>query len=254
MANKNEIETAIAIAEAETGVRGGKRAIPLCLAEVKTRARIWTEQEDQFLRENHGRLSEAGIARQLGRTPIAVHIHKERELKLFSMSKAPEILTAEQIAIGLGCDGKSVHRLIDRGIMPGRRLPSVRMIRVVGRIALMKWLINPDNWIYFKPDRVGALRRRGKRGYGAAYDFAFWEEARRLVAKARRGRKDQWLTPGQVTRRLRIKVSGTRYVNVAIRKGTLKATRWGNWWIRRSDLPARWKTINFRGEIVNFRS
>ncbi len=265
MANKNEIEAAIALAEVQTGVRGGKRAIPLCHDPVATRNRIWTEQENQFLRDNHGRISEVEIAHRLGRTPIAVHIHKERELKLESMSKAPDILTAEQVANGLGCDSKSIHLLLDTGRMPGRRLPSARPIRVVNRLVLMKWILDPDHWLYFKPGRVGTLHRRGKRVPGESYDFAFWENARRLITKARRKWKDAWLTPGQVTQILKIKpkptrrrtikdrIPGVRYVNRAIRKGTLKAKRWGNWWIRKSDLPPRGKTINFRGEIVNFR-
>ncbi|NOS67954.1 MAG: hypothetical protein HOO67_06385 [Candidatus Peribacteraceae bacterium] len=268
MADKAGIEAAIALAEAETGVRGGKRSIPLCFSPAaKQKARVWTEKEEQFVRDNLGRISQAELARQLDRTPIAVKLHCQREMHLVSMSKAPEIITAEQVANGMGIDGKSVHRLMDTGLMPVRRLPSARPMRVIDRLSLMKWILNPDHWCYFKPERVGALERHCKRGIGAGYDFAFWEKARELVLKARRTWKDRWLTPGQVVRILKIypkpnagrrnnteRLRGVRYVNVAIRKGNLKATRWGNWWIKKSDLPKRGWTINYCGRIVKKRA
>lgn len=267
MADRNEIERALAIAEVQTGVRGGKRGIPLCFsAGTKRKHRIWTEEEEKFLRNNLGRISEAEIGRHLGRTESAVHNHWTREMHLVSMSKSPKILTAEQVAIGIGCDGKSVHRLMDTGRMPCRRLPSARPIRVIDRLVLMKWLLNPDHWVYFKPERVGALRPRGKRGFGAGYDFGFWEDARTAVLKARKKLKDEWLTPSQVVKILKIKIQeraggrkfedrapGVKYINKAILKGNLKAIRWGNWWIKKSDLPNGDVTINYLGNIVRRR-
>ena len=97
------------------------------------------------------------------------------------------------------------------------------------------------------------LHRRGKRGLGGHYDFAFWEDARRLMKTAIRKWKDEWLTPKQVARRLGVHAAGTRYINKAVRKGTLKSTRWGNWWILKSDLPASRKTINFSGDLVKIK-
>lgn len=241
-----KIEEAILIAAAETGVPGGK-SIPLCFTP-KKRARIWMEEEENFVRENHGWIPNIQIARYLGRTLISVELHIKREMHLVSMSKNPGILTAEHVANGLGLDSKSVHLLMDTGRMPCRRLPSARMLRVVDRFVFIKWMLNSENWLYFKPVRVGAFFRKGKRGVGESYDFAFWESARLIMLKVHRKWKDRWLTPGQVKRLLRIGAAGTRYINVAIHRGTLKAKRWGNWWIRKSDLP-RGKTINFRGEI-----
>jgi hypothetical protein len=127
----------------------------------------------------------------------------------------------------------------------------------------MRWVLQPDHWIYVKPERVGAMHPRGKRGLGESYDFAFWEDARRMVVKARRAWKDRWLTPGEATRILKIypkanarrriqddRLRGQHYVNAAILKGHLKATRWGNWRIKKSDLPKRGWTINYCGQIV----
>jgi len=235
-----------------------KSSVPLCYTP-KKRGRIWTKEEEDFLSENYKRIPDIHIARHLGRTSIGVRNHRKRDMHLVAMTRDSSILTAEQVANGLGLDGKSVHLLMDTGRMPCRRLPSLRILRVIGRLAFMKWMLNPENWLYFKPDRVGAIFRKVKRGLGESYDFAFWENARLIMLKARRKRKDRWLTPGQVVKLLKIKpkalrrkpsdkIPGVKYVNKAIHRGTLKAKRWGNWWIRKSDLPQG--TINFSGEIV----
>jgi len=260
------IDEAVMIASAETGIRGGKNSIPLCfVSDTKKRHRIWTEEEENFLRDNNGRISESRIASALGRSEISVHLHREREMHLASMSKDPDILTAEQVANGLGLDSKSVHLLMDTGRMFCRRLPSIRTMRVITKIMLMKWMLNPENWLYFKPVRVGSFFRKGRRGLGETYDFAFWENARVIMSKSRRRWENYWLTPGQVVGILKIRpkatarrktsdrIPGVRYVNMAIRKGTLKAKRWGNWWIRKIDLPGKGKTINFKGEIIGVK-
>lgn len=256
---------AVAIAEVETGVRGGRSSIPLCFVpSTKKRHRIWTKEEEDFLSDNHGRIPEIQIAKQLGRTSISVTNHIKREMHLAGMSKDPAILTAEQVANGLGVDSKTVHLLMDRGCMPCRRLPSLRVMRVIDRLVFMKWMLNPENRLYFKPERVGTFFRQNNRGLGECYDFAFWENARMLMSKARRSWKDSWLTPRQVVKLLKInpkatprrkpsdRIPGVRYVNKAIHRGNLKAKRWGNWWVRRSDLPIG-KTINFKGDIVEVR-
>lgn len=251
MTEIDEIEQAAALAEAATGARGGGAKIPLCLAhDEKQRSLKWTAEEEAFVRENHGRITEDKIAAQLGRSPISVHLRIKRELRLVAPSKAPEILTAEQTAwgLGLGC-GKSIHRLMDDGLMPGRRLPGMDVTRVIDRQALLLWMLEPMHWIYFRPDRVGSLRCQGNRVIADCYDFEFWELARDLILAASAAWKDEWLTPGQVARELELKW-GSRPVNAAILRGALKATRWGNWWILRSDLPAKGMRINAQGRIV----
>lgn len=249
----DKIDKAISIAAAETGVRGDKGKIPLCFAPNKESKRIWTKDEETFLQENYSRIPEEQIAKQLGRSLIGTHLHREREMHLVSMTKHPSIISAEQVANGLGVDGKTIHLLMDTGRMPCRRLPSVRIMRFINRVVLLKWMIDPENWLYFKPQRVGTFFRGGKRGLGEIYDYAFWKNARVIILKNRHKWEDQWLTPGQVMRLLRIEASGTRYINKAIHRGTIKAKRWGNWWIRKSDLPHKGKTINFRGEILEYK-
>lgn len=246
MADRRDIEAALALAEARTGVRGGKSRIPLIMAPVASKSRRWTEREDDFIREHQGRLAEAEIARRLGRTLQAVHIHSEREMQLARPSKDPRILTAEHVGMGLGVDSKSVHMLMDRGLMPMRRLPMGRPVRVVDRLIFIKWMLEPMHWLYFKPERVGALRARVKRPLTAVYDYGFWEQARKVLKVATRKWKDEWLTPGQAADQLGVH---RHNINSAIRAGTLQATRWGNWRILKSALPKGLK-INALGKLV----
>ena len=242
----DKIEKAVIVANAETGVYN---RIPLCI-DRKPSKRRWTVEEENFIKDNYVRSFDVEMAKCLGRTLIGVRLHIKREMHLVSRSKDPAILTAEQVANGLGIDGKSVHLLMDTGRMPCRLLPGIKTMRVIDRVVFMKWMLNTENWLYFRQERVGAFFRRGKRGLGKSYDFALWENARRIILKKRRQWKDCWLRPGQVKCLLRIDAVGTRYINKAILAGMLKAKRWGNWWIKKSDLP-KGKTINFRGEIKN---
>ena len=246
MTRTDRVDAAFDAAAAETGIHNSNPRLR-CAAAAETRSRRWTTAEDAFLRANLGKLSEKEIARRLRRTPVAVHIRRERDLHLQSPSKSKDVMSAECIGIGVGKDGKSIHALIDRGILPGHRLPGYGIIRLVNRMVLMKWLLNPENWVYVDPARIGELRPRGKRGIPEHYDFAFWAEAAKVVQAARRRWKDAWLTPGQVAELLH--VSSRHYINTAIHKGNLPALRWGNWWIRRSAIP-RGMTINYSGEWV----
>ena len=66
--------------------------------------------------------------------------------------KIDDELTAREIGDDyLGRCGKSVAKLIDMGVLPGRELPyDGRTVRVVRRVTLYRWATRPENWIYFK--------------------------------------------------------------------------------------------------------
>lgn len=204
----------------------------------KAKAPAWAHHENVFLKAALGVLSEEEIAEALGRSAIGVHIHWSRDLRLPAPSKNPSIMTASQIANGLGVDAKSVALLIKREILPGYLLPGNDVTRVVDRMALLRFLVNPMNWVYFKPERVG-LRPPKHRG-GKVYDAEFWAYARRLVLKKRKMWKDKWLRIGEVAR---LHGVSDRTVNQAIRRGRVKALDWGNWWILRS--VATGPSVNF---------
>ncbi|MEW6115632.1 MAG: hypothetical protein AB1553_01870 [Nitrospirota bacterium] len=199
----------------------------------KAKMPSWTPEEDKFLETYLGILSEEEIAEALGRTYYAVHVRWKRDLALRAPSKRPDVLTGNQVAYGLGIDIHSAMHLIDRGILPGWELPSVRRMRIVRRIVLLQFITNPLNWCYFKPERVGraqfspkTMLRKGK-----AYDVEFWEYARRLVLKRKSLWKDEWWRIGEVARYHGVDHS---LVNKYIHDGVLKATDWGNWWILKS--------------------
>ncbi|HVN67065.1 MAG TPA: hypothetical protein VMT55_01730 [Candidatus Sulfotelmatobacter sp.] len=253
MARALDIEAAVALAEVQTGThKTGAQRIAL-VAKKRNRSRFWTKAEEDFLRENYGRLSETEIGRRLGRTQPSIENHVKRELHLTAPSKDPRILTAEHVAMGIGVDGKTVHMLCDRGILPARRQAAARAkpgyeraIRLVDRMLFMKWLLLPAHWIYFKPERVGKMIRRGKRAYTEIYDHKFWDQAAVALARAKRKWKDKWLNSTQAARILKC---NRRSINRGIHARTLKATRWGNWWILRSNLP-KTGTIDATGKWV----
>jgi len=151
------------------------------------------------------------------------------------------------VAMGLGQDSKSVHKLMDSGRMPVRRLPSDAgdVCRVVDRRAFLAWLCNPEHWCYFRQERVGRKHPRGQRGFTGVYDDAFWKRARRLLDLRRARWDDAWLTPGQAGR---LRGASDAAINNAIHAGRLAATRWGNWWIRRSDLLALPRIVVYHGK------
>ena len=190
----------------------------------------WSTEEDDFLERNLGFLSDAEIGEQLGRTEGAVHLHWSRDLKLPAPSKNPKVMTGNQIASGLGIDSHTVLNLIRRELLPARRLPGKDVTHVVDRTALLQWIINPDHWVYFKPERVG-LRPPQRRGV-KVYDRAFWRYARRLVLKKKRLWKDRWVRIGEIARYHGV---SQQAVNKAFRAGRFQGIAWPNWWGKASE-------------------
>ncbi len=206
----------------------------------KAKSPSWISGEDQFLKSYLGILSEKEMAEALGRSEIAIHLRWKRDLKLPAPSKHPDMITGEQIAQGMGVDGKKAALLIDRGILYGHRLPSERTIRVVSRTILLMFLTNPRNWCYFDPRRVGSKPRRSS----GSFDYEFWSKARRLVRKRMFLWKDKWLRIGEAARCLGIEQG---VLNNAIRKGKIPATDWGNWRLLKSDVEKAKTSGYFRG-------
>lgn len=143
-----------AVARAE-GVRGG--------------ARRWTPEEDAFLRENLGYLTDAEIGQRLGRSAVGVHIRWDRELALPGPSKDPGVITAHQAALVLGIDGHKTAGWVDMGLLPGRVMAGGRNIRLIDRTLFRRWVLNPMNWVYFDarkvtdPELKRMLKKRAKR-------------------------------------------------------------------------------------------
>ncbi len=199
----------------------GARAVVVQANRGGRRSRLvrWTEPENDFLRENLGRLSEADLAAVLGRTVVAVHNQWHDKLRLAPPSKRPEFeVTGQRIADMLAVDSHSVMLWLRRGQLPFRLLPCRgRRIHLVPRLAFEQWVVNPANWPYFKPERIADPRLRA------------------LVARQAERWGDEWWTVGQCARHHHV---AQRLVGKHITDGLLPAVDAGNYRIRRSDVVA----------------
>ena len=173
----------------------------------------WTPEETAFVRQNLGPMTYEEIGKTLGRSGDAVKIRKARKM-ISAPSKRPGYLTGNQVARLFRVDIHSVMRWHKRKIMPFEILPGERGIMSVHIRTVYRWAVQPQNWIYFKADRVRDAHLR------------------RLVALAQERWGDEWWTVGQVTDYFGL-TDGL--VQTHIQKGLLPAVRWGNWWVRKSD-------------------
>ena len=208
------------------------------------RGAVWTREEDAFLKANLGILSLAEIGRALGRSVDAIHNRWERDLHLPSPRRNPNWLTLEAFSQGLGVDSHTLGRLADRGLIEVRCLPAVvkkgpNSIRVVDRKVALAWIADPMHWIYFKTERVGLFRKQGRRP-ATKPNVIFWREARASIDKHLLTWKDAWLTPTEAAVLIGLPVDrrerNCHGINKAINLGLLKAVRWGNWRILRSEV------------------
>jgi len=276
----NLIEVAVNLAEAETNSRpclavmAGSARIPIVGARQprSIRGAVWAPEEDAFLKMNLGILSEEEIGRALGRTAIAVQNRWKRDLHLPAPRRNPKWLTLEAFARGLCIDSHSAAKLANQGKIAIRRLPWVisqnerGLIRVIDCKEALTWIADPMNWIYFKPERVGTFRKQGQRRM-ARPNVVFWRAARAAVDEHRRTWKDAWLRPSEAAHLIGLPINRNgrtnHGINKAINLGLLKAIRWGNWWILRSEVlrfardhvtdnwgPRKIRRIQFSGAIM----
>lgn len=181
-----------------------------------TGARIqWTQQEEDFVRAHYMTMTDAEMAAALGRSVDGVHIRRERWLRLPGRRQNSEVLTSRSAArlLGVKC-AKSITRLIDDGLLRAGTLPLDAKVHAIQRYDLVRFALNPMNWIYFDPERVTdpALRRQ--------------------IAIRRERWNDAWWSVGQTAAYHGCAVTT---INHYIRKGQIPAKRWGNHWILRSD-------------------
>lgn len=173
----------------------------------------WTQEEEEFLRVNTGEIPITELARILDRSTNAIKIHRQRHLNIPSDTHVHE--TARDVAkiLGLGCS-KKVAKWLDRGILPGKSISTIRPIYAIKRSDLWRFALTPDNWVYFDPERITdpGLRRLV------------------LIRKARWG--DEWWTTSQVAA-----YHGVHHKTIAqcIYRGAIQGKRWANWRIKRSD-------------------
>lgn len=120
----------------------------------RVHSRKWTAAEDQFLKDNLGKLTNKEMGRALGRSHLGVHLRWSRDLHLPAPSKAPGVLTAHQAARMLGIDAHKIAHWVDKGFIPGRMMAGGRKIRLINRQDFITWLLEPEHWIYFDIHQV----------------------------------------------------------------------------------------------------
>lgn len=160
-----------------------------------------------------GRTDEA-IARQLSRSVNAVRLARKRN-GLRSRRELLMTLRAVANAMGIPCS-KTVAEWARRRWLRARYGPRVGLNRerYVTLEALYDFIKNPRYWPAWRPERIRDARVKAWAGY------------------LRHGR---YLRPGEVGEHHHV---GHRTVNQWIRKGLLRAIRWGNWWVSESDCAA----------------
>lgn len=175
----------------------------------------WTREEEEFVRTHLGWLSEEEIARRLGRSVNAVHIHWEREMRLPAPTRG-DWLPLNQVAIALGIPcAKTVSKWVEKfKLLPARSLALERKVTAIHRQDLKRFAVNPRNWLYFNPARVTDPYLKA------------------LVDRQRQRWHDEWWSIGQVAAYHGVSISA---VNNNIRKGLIKAVDYGNWWVLRSE-------------------
>jgi hypothetical protein len=190
--------------------------IDMAVAENKTRrpnglgSRRWSDEEEEFLRNNIGELSYEEIGNLFGRSTQAIKIRQVRR-GFPSPSKRPGWLTGNDVARSLGVDIHAVMRWSQSGLMPLDVIQGERGILNIRKVTLYRWATRPDHWIYFKVHKMK--------------DF----HLKRLVMRAQELWGDRWLTIGEASRRLGC---NSKSLNMRVNRGRIpEARKNGNWFI-----------------------
>jgi hypothetical protein len=191
------------------------------------KAREWTEAEEQFLRDNLGKMTDEEMGKALGRTRVAVLLHWKRDMQLTSPSKVPTVLTAHQAARVLGIDAHKTCHWVDVGFIKGRLMAGGRKIRLIERADLIEWAMNHDHWMYFDRRRVKDT------------------ELMRLLDKEAKRWNDDWWPTVKVARYHRVRTADVkRYIHKKkIRAEQIRVSKggrdlrmsWRFWFVRKSE-------------------
>lgn len=193
----------------------------------------WSEKERGFLIDNHAKMTDEELSAHLGRSEQAVKIYRVR-LGLKAASRAEvEFLTTNRAAELIGVDDHAMSEWCDAGIIKTQRAGENRRIRLIRRRDLLAWCVNPDNWPYFKRERVKDEK-----------------VARMMDLRAKRW-GDEWWTTSQVAEYHGGKVEHKdvvrhiRYLRTlpgfclpVSKGGRHNNRRWANWYVRKSDAIA----------------
>lgn len=189
--------------------------------------RRWTKEDSEFLRSNLGVRPIDDIAVALGRTRQAIKIRTTRK-GYTSASKHRSYYSRIAVSRMLGVDVKAVMKWDEGGLLKFERVPGHRVgngndRRRVHTSSFRRWVINPENFIYFLYDIHGKYKNIPHPGYA------------KLVAAAYKRWGDEWWTAGRAAKHHGVT---DRTINKKILSDQLSAVRWGNWYIKKSHVIA----------------
>ncbi len=193
----------------------------------------WSNSERQFLREQIGLMTDQEIGEQLGRSAAAIKIKRTR-WGLPAHSKRPGWLTGHGAGKALGLDIHAIMLLHERGLLPMCIVPGVKGILNIRRVTLFRWAVNPENWIYFKREKVTD------------------SHLRRLIELEAERWGEEWWTAGKACEFLGLEY---KQVNYLVQKGKLRGKQYGNWYFRKSEVTKRDFVYHFgkgHGHEVDF--
>jgi hypothetical protein len=179
----------------------------------------WTEQEEAYLYDAWGLVSEASICRNLDRTPVAVRLKAKR----LGLTKKLNLFTARDVARVFRVDDKKVVRWIADGKLAARRAPFRQGRNLVWSISIealedfiKEWPaefdprdIDREQHAYFR--NVAVQTRPAGLGSHVIRQYAAWED-RFIVDMFRH------LPVEEIARRLNRPVSSVRARAVRLRK------------------------------------
>lgn len=181
----------------------------------------WSETDLEVLRQRYGRVSPRKIAKELGRTPEAVHI-KATRLKLHGRKRR---LTPRTIAGMMHICSKQVKRWIDEGLLKAELLyRSPHKYHAVMPDDLIEFLkAHPERWDARRcPDLHTRLGIKSKRTWGAPDERPLWLKEK-LAADIRRGRRAKRWTPAEDLQLAQLFRQGLKYREIGKRMGRSEA-------------------------------
>jgi hypothetical protein len=210
-----------------------------------TKAPRWTAEEDDFLRKNQPFMSDDELAVALGRSANAVHLRWERDMGMPARSKTGEWLTGREASSMLGLDEHAISHWCDVGLIPHRIMPGGSNIRLVRRVTLYRWAVNPENWIYFNWRAIPDDHLKRLCAHMAAKWGDEWWNTRQVADLHQVDPKDV----------LRLALRGELPAKQAQASlcGRHKDPFWLNWFVKRSDaFQVRFRKGRGAGHEIDF--
>lgn len=186
------------------------------LPEVRAYKPIWTDEENEYLRQNYPFYNMNRMEKHLGRSYWGIRQHAQK-LGLLRVSEDYAALTLSGI---FGCSCHTIIRLVKDGYLKGKQTYKLGAHR---------------RWVFTEVDVVRFIRTYPWMLRMAAMQLSYF----RSVLKAE-WEQNPWYNPAQAAKRLGCSLE-TVYKRLA--SGEIKGLRrisqtrsWRYWWIREKDL------------------